>query len=642
MMNNRNIYLICLLLFPLLFGSGASSAAVCDFSTVDSAVDDLLQSNPQIPGVGLQIGYSDEVIYEKYWGQYDNTTVVPLASATKLLSAVAIMTLVDAGLIDLDLPVSNYLPQFSGDKGRMTVRQMFSHTAGMPTNDLLENSTVLNALNGLTLAEAVDTLACCEPLLYQPGEGFAYGGSSMHIAGRVAEVVDDNSWVEIFNQRVAAPLEITGIDYTRSGTTENYRIAGGARSSLPEYAKVLNMLLNKGRHQTGRILSKQSVDTMISDNVGALNIIYAPPQVPGEVRYGIGSWLSLDENGTTSLTSPGAFGFTPWVDYDLNYYAAFMVVDSNTRMAPLVTEIRTQIRQILADNWCGSMPESGVVVPCVDCEQYTQRTEPHNGMWYNQDQSAQGFSIDVQNGKLFGVYYGYDQAGAAIWQTFVGDLVPSGTAGVMWTVDATLNQFSNSNCFNCEIKGFDLADGGSIQIKFRHKNYASIRIDGGAEQHFTPFVFGHGATADFPDQSKYLLPDLEGMWTLVYRINDVAVAASVSDQWGFNSKMIHIGKKQFTQAATGLEVWYSIEEYGSSPEVVTTGTISCKLEDLDGQLQGPVCKFDDYVPFWFEPLGLGHEFIFPLGGLGAYRIFGETIDGHSFEAIKVDSSIFDP
>ena len=81
--------------------------------------------------------------------------------------------------------------------------------------------------------------------------------------------------------------------------------------------------------------------------------------------------------------------------------------------------------------------QTGVQVPCVDCEQYTQRTEPFRGMWYNKDQTAQGFSIDVQEGKLFGVYYGYNQAGDAIWQTFVGDLVPSAEPDII--VDGKYN-----------------------------------------------------------------------------------------------------------------------------------------------------------------------------------------------------------
>ena len=288
-----------------------------------------------------------------------------------------------------------------------------------------------------------------------------------------------------------------------------------------------------------------------------------------------------------------------------------------------------------------SAAQTGVQVPCVNCEQYTKRTEPFRGMWYNKDQTAQGFSIDVQNGRLFGVYYGYNQAGDAIWQTFVGDLVPSAEPDIMWTVNTTLNQFSNSNCFNCEIKGFDIAEGGSIQVKFRHKNYASISIDNGAEQHFTPFVFGVGAVAEFPAQTDFLFPNLEGLWTFVYHVNAEAVDDIIllGNQWSFTSQMLRLSGRKVTQTAEGIEVWYAVASYFPPPEIVLIGTITCKLVDVDGQLQGPACTLSQNG-FWFDGFGVKREFHFPLGGLGAYRIFGETDDGHTFEAVKIDSTIF--
>ncbi|MCF6299529.1 MAG: beta-lactamase family protein [Proteobacteria bacterium] len=442
-MNSPNNYLSRLLLFSLLIGSCASRADVCDFSAVDTSVENLLQLHPQIPGLGLQIGYPDEIIYEKYWGQYDSSTIVTLASATKLLSGVTLMALVDKGLIDLDQEVSTYLPQFTGTKGQMTVRQMFSHTAGMPTNNLLVNSSVLNPFNGLTLEEAVDILACCEPLRYQPGTGFAYGGSSMHIAGRVAEVVSDGSWIEVFNQHLAIPLGINSMDYSGLGATQNYRTSGSARSSMPDYAKVLNMLLNKGRYQSTRVLSEQAVTTLITDNVGDSSIFYAPPQVDGEVRYGIGGWLRLDDEGiTTNLSSPGAFGFTPWVDYDLNYYAVFMVQDSNSRMAPLVLEIRDQIRQILTDNWCGLKP---------------QELTDELGLWYDPERSGHGFEIQKVGSNYSGVFYTFTESGQAEWYLLAVDDLIDKLSGSIIRVE---------NRGNSEILEPVTEPVGSFMIKF--------------------------------------------------------------------------------------------------------------------------------------------------------------------------------
>ena len=78
--------------------------------------------------------------------------LIAIASASKWVSAVAILTLVDDGLIDLDAPLSTYLPQFTGSKGTMTVRQMFSHTSGLPGG----SSWAVLTDGTITLAEAAD------------------------------------------------------------------------------------------------------------------------------------------------------------------------------------------------------------------------------------------------------------------------------------------------------------------------------------------------------------------------------------------------------------------------------------------------------------------------------------------------------
>ena len=85
--------------------------------------------------------------------------------------------------------------------------------------------------------------------------------------------------------------------------------------------------------------------------------------------------------------------------------------------------------------------QSGPISPCVNCEDDTHQIEPSTGTWYNPDQSGTGFGIEVQKGKLFGTYYGYDQQGKQLWLTIVGDLVKSNQVGVMWELQADLQQF---------------------------------------------------------------------------------------------------------------------------------------------------------------------------------------------------------
>ncbi|MEM7163983.1 MAG: serine hydrolase [Planctomycetota bacterium] len=308
------------------YWGGAPATALfgqpCDFSGVTQVAQGLIDNGFLVNGASVWLETGDLAVSEvHYLGTYDASTVVPIASATKLLSAVAILSLVDDGLLDLDAPVATYLPLWNGARGTMTVRQMFSHTSGLPggsQHPVLGDDT-------LNLAQAVEQIRTTTPLDAAPGTQFAYGGLSMHVAGRVAEVVTGQSWAQLFAARVATPLGLTATDYYGFGFTLNPRIAGGARSSLTDYGKVLRMLARDGWHEGVQVLSSAAIQTMTSDQTNGVPIVSSP--APAGVRYGIGVWLNLvAADGTTiRVSSPGAFGFTPWIDLDLRFSGILMI-----------------------------------------------------------------------------------------------------------------------------------------------------------------------------------------------------------------------------------------------------------------------------------------------------------------------------
>jgi CubicO group peptidase (beta-lactamase class C family) len=323
-------------------------AGPCDFTATDAAVRAMLDARPFLPGAGVIVGDRDAILHQAYFGQYGPVTVVPVASASKLLSGVAIMTLVDDGLINPDAPVRDYLPQeFSfanaGLKSVMTTRQMFAHTSGLPgedaTSDILGDPT-------LTLEEAVAQIACCVPLHDLPGASFSYGGLSMHVGGRIAEVVSGGDWEDFFQAAVSTPLGLTTIDYQGLGPTTNYRIAGGARSNLPDYARVLAMLLRGGEIDGVRLLSEQSASDMVQDQTEGLPRRTPPPSGAEDWGYAFGGWVSAKgiDGRTTEFTSPGAFGFTPWIDLERGIYAAIMVDASRALLADELDAIKLAIQ----------------------------------------------------------------------------------------------------------------------------------------------------------------------------------------------------------------------------------------------------------------------------------------------------------
>lgn len=312
-----------------LYAPSAMSGEPCaGFGQADTAVLGMLASNPQLAGAAVVIGDRNGIIHEAFFGTYDDTTTIPIASASKLISGVAIMTLIDQGLLDPDAPVRDYLPiDFSvanaGLKSTMTVRQMFAHTSGLPGEDA--TSTIL-ADQTITLEEAVQIIACCTPLRDIPGDSFAYGGLSMHTAGRVAEVLSGQDWESFFTSNISTPLGLTSIDYQGLGPTTNPRVSGSAQSNLRDYARILQTLLRGGEIDGVRILSEQAVADMFVDQTVGLPVRYTPA-TSENWGYGFGGWVSNTdtEGNTTEFTSPGAFGFTPWIDLDRGLFGIVMV-----------------------------------------------------------------------------------------------------------------------------------------------------------------------------------------------------------------------------------------------------------------------------------------------------------------------------
>jgi CubicO group peptidase (beta-lactamase class C family) len=309
---------------PLLWAAPAIAQSTCTFATAQARFATLLQEQG-LPGGALLLGDRQGLLLEQYFGNFSADTVVPIASASKLVSGVRILQLIDDGRIDPQAPVSALLPQFGGDKAAMTVAQMFSHTAGYGNDSgdpLVFNRTI-------TLAEAVDQIACCRPLPagFTVGGQFAYGGVSMHIAGRVAEVATGRDWEAGWQAELGAPLGIGSIDWQAFGATNNYPIAGGARSNLRDLGHLLHLLANDGRANNRRLLSAGAADRMHADQVAGLPTAAVPGNVTPPVRYGLGAWIDGlgGPDRPLLVQSLGAFGTMPWVDFERRVFGVFMI-----------------------------------------------------------------------------------------------------------------------------------------------------------------------------------------------------------------------------------------------------------------------------------------------------------------------------
>lgn len=316
-----------------------------------TAVDNLLQRiASKHGGLALVLVKDDKVIYRKSFGTYSAETVVSIASASKWLSGALIMTLVEEGKLSLDDTVSKYLADFGGEKSSITIRHLFSHTSGLPSETRCRND------KRTTLERCANEIAASR-LVAAPGEEFFYAGVSMHVGGRVAEVVSGKSWNDLFVERIATPLGMTQTDFLAYGPTGNPRPAGDARSSAEEYGRFLQMLLQGGTFNGRRILSEASVAEMHKDQTGGAGIeytIYENHQALDPnlllARYGIGMWREKFDTNSGQLqevSSQGYFGFSPWIDVERNLAGVLSVQSRFGRIMPDYLELKKEISRVV-------------------------------------------------------------------------------------------------------------------------------------------------------------------------------------------------------------------------------------------------------------------------------------------------------
>ena len=289
-----------------------------------SEVDAILQKSLGLyrNSVCVMVMQQGKPIYYRGLGDYDSLSVAAVASVSKTFSGILILALVDKGLISLDDSLGKHIPIFTQyGKGKPTIRQLFSHSSGFPgseTEDYLSSRT-------MTLEEVANTIAQTEEFEYEPGKGFAYGGVSMQIAGRIAEVVTGKSWNQAFREYLADPLGLTQTAFCLNSAS-NPRIAGGACTSPKDLMILAEFILNKGKHQGKQIISANTMEELWKDQTNKAPQLASPyPDSPKYnnpygapiIYYGIGTWQDIYNPNTQyqeQISGAGAFGTYFWMD----------------------------------------------------------------------------------------------------------------------------------------------------------------------------------------------------------------------------------------------------------------------------------------------------------------------------------------
>ena len=158
-------------------------------------------SYPEFSGVVL-LAKGDNVLFKKAYGyssiEYEekNTvnTLFNIASITKTMTAVAALQLVDKGLLDLDTPVGEYLPDYPNHRVRdsVTTYQLLTHTSGL-NNFLVDDFKDMGKLN-LKATKDYLSLFASKPLLFTPGSKYSYSAAGYVVLGLLIEKLSGESY----------------------------------------------------------------------------------------------------------------------------------------------------------------------------------------------------------------------------------------------------------------------------------------------------------------------------------------------------------------------------------------------------------------------------------------------------------------
>jgi CubicO group peptidase (beta-lactamase class C family) len=176
----------------------------------------------RMPGFALVVVVGDQVILSRGYGVADRAagtpmtedTPVAIASTSKGMTALAVMQLVEQGLVDLDAPVIRYVPDFTLNDPRavdVTVRQVLTHTAGLPAGGLHDP-----AQDDEALERHIDSLVSTE-LRFAPGGGYEYANDGYSVAGLVVQRVSGVPYEDYLAAQVFEPLSMarTTFDVSR-------------------------------------------------------------------------------------------------------------------------------------------------------------------------------------------------------------------------------------------------------------------------------------------------------------------------------------------------------------------------------------------------------------------------------------------
>ncbi len=325
------------------------------------------------PGASVVVGRKGAAVFEKGFGKLSwsesstavdaQRTIYDVASLTKVVgTTTAIMILFDEKKIGLDDPVVNYIPTFGGgDKDKVTIRQLLTHTSGLPAGrDIWRIAQTPLEARALVLNTSLEG---------RPGAQYIYSDLGADVLGLIVEVVAGEPLDKFLSRRVfeplgmnetmfrpadslrsrIAPTEVTpprGYPLRGEVHDENAYALGGVAghaglfSTAADLSVFAQMMLNGGEYNGVQIISKPTVELFTSRAFGHRALGWDT----AEGDYGSGRFLGPTAYGHTGFT-----GTSMWIDPKREMFVILLTNRVHAARALRPAKVISDVRADLSD-----------------------------------------------------------------------------------------------------------------------------------------------------------------------------------------------------------------------------------------------------------------------------------------------------
>jgi serine beta-lactamase-like protein LACTB len=265
-----------------------------------------------IPGMSIAVTSGDAVVWTESVGHSNVETATPIHSDTrfrigsvsKLLTVTALLRLVDQGRLQLDEPVSQYLPDFK--PGDMTIRQLAAHLGGIRHYAGFE---FMNTKRYATLAESLEKFSA-SPMAAAPGTTYVYSSYGYNLLGGVMEKASGKPFVSLIEAEVLSPLGMTDTSAypEETNASQFYEKRAGVVAAAPAI-DLSDRLPSGGYLSTAGDLARLAIGTTSPRYLSAASrqLLLQPQKTSDgkEAIVSVGWRVGVDELGRTFLHHGG-------------------------------------------------------------------------------------------------------------------------------------------------------------------------------------------------------------------------------------------------------------------------------------------------------------------------------------------------